>query len=175
MRKFAIVAVLLFAYVAGAGAIHSWSTGEYITSTDLNAALGHLHANLGHGHGPILINSDISTGAAIAHSKLATPALVPKSWYTVGAAACSAATCTAVDSSVITSVSRSGAGLYVANFPTRGDANYGVLLTSHTAASNLCWITARTATTASFSCALSSVPGTPVDASFTVLILDSSN
>ncbi len=77
----------------------TWSTGQTLTSTDLNNALAHIHNTLTGG----IDNTHISTVAGIAHSKLATPALVPKAWVTVRSCA-SSTTCTLDGSSRITSV-----------------------------------------------------------------------
>lgn len=56
---------MIIAAVVGASPIKNWTSGEYVTYSDLNAVLNHLHANLGHGHGPIITAADISPSAAI--------------------------------------------------------------------------------------------------------------
>lgn len=56
---------MVIAVMVGASPIKNWTSGEYVTYTDLNAVLNHLHANLGHGHGPIITAADISPSAAI--------------------------------------------------------------------------------------------------------------
>lgn len=56
---------MVIAAMVGASPIKNWTSGEYVTYTDLNAVLNHLHANLGHGHGPIITAADISPSAAI--------------------------------------------------------------------------------------------------------------
>lgn len=170
----AIVAVLVFALPAYPGAIKVWSNGEYITASDLNAALAHLHANLGHGHGAVIVNTDVSASAAIAHSKMATPALLPKMWATMGASACSSSPCTLSDSSVITSITRSGTGVYSATFTARANASYAVFVTSNTSAVD-CYVGTRTTTAAAVSCFDSATGATPTDASFSFLLLDSDN
>lgn len=170
----ALLAVALVATPALSGSIKVWSNGEYITATDLNAALAHLHANLGHGHGAIIVNSDVSASAGIAHTKMATPALLPKLWSTMGAAACGASPCTLTDWSVITSVTRSGAGVYVANFTARANASYAVFVTSNTNAVD-CYVGTRTTTTAAVSCFDSATGAVPTDASFSLVLMDSDN
>lgn len=57
---FAIVSV-----VTVASPIKNWTTNEYVTYSDLNAALNHLHASAGHGHGPVITAADISSSAGI--------------------------------------------------------------------------------------------------------------
>lgn len=48
-----------------ANPIKNWTSSEYVTYTDLNNNFNHLHANLGHGHGPIITANDISASAGI--------------------------------------------------------------------------------------------------------------
>lgn len=48
-----------------ANPIKNWTNSEYVTYTDLNNNFNHLHANLGHGHGPIITANDISSNAGI--------------------------------------------------------------------------------------------------------------
>ncbi len=59
------ICALLGAGMAFAAPIKNWTSSEYIAYTDLNNALNHLHANLGHGHGPIITNKDIASNAGI--------------------------------------------------------------------------------------------------------------
>lgn len=53
-----------FAYSYGSP-IKNWTSNEYVTYTDLNNNFNHLHANLGHGHGPIITSDDIAPNAGI--------------------------------------------------------------------------------------------------------------
>jgi hypothetical protein len=177
MKKLAIAVALLFAAAVAAGPIHSWSVGEYISSTDLNAALTHLHNSVGHGHGPVIVNADVSASAAIAHSKMATPALLPKAWASLNAT-CTAGTCTLVDSSVVTSVAYVSAGVYTVNFPTRGSANYGALATAYGNYDLACSVTAKAATTATVTCAnmgMDAGISVPTNGAFTFMLLDTEN
>lgn len=48
-----------------ASPIKNWTSNENITYTDLNTNFNHLHANLGHGHGPIITANDIAANAGI--------------------------------------------------------------------------------------------------------------
>lgn len=78
-RYFPHLALLaLAAGVALAGPIKTWTTGEVITAADINANFNHIHNLMVGGHGARLSNADVAPGAAIAHSKLATPVLLPK-------------------------------------------------------------------------------------------------
>lgn len=73
-----LAAVALVAGIALAGPIKTWATGELITAGDVNANFNHIHNLMVGGHGARLINADVNASAAIAHSKLATPVLLPK-------------------------------------------------------------------------------------------------
>ena len=59
-----LVGLMLGAYT-WASPIKNWTTNEQVTYTDLNNNFNHLHANLGHGHGPIITANDIAANAAI--------------------------------------------------------------------------------------------------------------
>lgn len=59
--------------VTTASPIKNWTSNEYVTYTDLNNALNHLHANLGHAHGPIITSADISGSAGITATQTAFP------------------------------------------------------------------------------------------------------
>lgn len=48
-----------------ASPIKNWTSNEQISYSDLNNNFNHLHANLGHGHGPIITANDIASNAAI--------------------------------------------------------------------------------------------------------------
>lgn len=176
-RKLFILGAVLLAAVAGAGSIKVWSTGEYITSTDLNANFAHIHNQMVGGHGARLVNADVSNSAAISHSKLATPALVPKAWAVIDTCVGSTdggagSTCTVPDKSVVTSVTVGATGTYTVNFPARANANYGVLVNSHTALSS-CGPTSRSTTSAGVYCWNSS--NNAADSIFTFMLLDTEN
>jgi hypothetical protein len=104
-----IVAACLVAVVSYGGSIKVW-VAEALRYVDLNANFAHIHNTMVGGHGARLVDADVSASAAIAHSKLATPALVPKAWVQV--ASCASNPCTIVVSSRVTSVNRTGAGVY---------------------------------------------------------------
>ncbi len=48
-----------------ASPIKNWTSNEQISYYDLNNNFNHLHANLGHGHGPIITANDIASNAGI--------------------------------------------------------------------------------------------------------------
>lgn len=173
MKKLAVFAVMFLSGLAISGPIHTWVAGEYITYTDLNANLQHLHNNLGHGHGPVLVNADINTSAAIAHTKMATPALLPKAWAYVAAACATPAACTLSDSSGITSIAgQATTGEYLVTFTARANANYAVVVSAFLAAQDSsCHATAQTTTTVTIKCITAST-GADLDSGFSFLLLD---
>lgn len=102
---------------AQASAIKTWTVNEVLKATDLNSNFNHLHNTMVGSHGARLVDADVATGAAISHTKMATPALLPKAWATLttvcdGAAAAGTA-CTINESSQVTAVKSNGtAGQY---------------------------------------------------------------
>lgn len=60
-----MISVLVGAGVAFASPIKNWTSGEYVTYSDLNATLNHLHNSVGHNHGPVITAADISASAGI--------------------------------------------------------------------------------------------------------------
>jgi len=143
-KKFkAVVATILLGAILGpmaaaASSIKTWSNGSTIQATDLNSNFNHLHNTMVGGHGARLVNADVSASAAIEHSKLATPALLPKAWAAITSACDGAAVagtaCTVAASSRVTSVTSHGtAGQYRLNLGyTPTNAVFGCVVTSHT-------------------------------------------
>ena len=175
MKKLVVFVLSLFAGYAISGPVHTWTSGEYITAADLNAAISHLHASVGRGHGAVLTNADVSGSAAIGHSKLATPALLPKSWVSVDA--CASSPCTIIDSSGVSGVTRTSAGVYVVTYTVaRSSSAYGVFGQAfHTTAATFCHTTAKTATNATVSCIDGANPHAAVDSGFGLLVMDTEN
>lgn len=154
--------------VAIAGAIKTWGSGEVLTSSDLNATFAHIHNTMVGGHGARMVDADVSASAAITHSKMATPALLPKAWAMVGSA-CVATPCTILAGSGISGITRSSAGSYVITWSVaRADANYGVLCTA-IGFPNVCTLTALTTTTSTMG---TSIGGVLTDSGFTVMMMD---
>jgi hypothetical protein len=75
-----VAAVLLIALAALAGPIKTWSAGEVIVASDLNANFQHIHNLMVGGHGGRLVNADVAANANIAVSKLAINRLTPVAW-----------------------------------------------------------------------------------------------
>jgi hypothetical protein len=129
-KRLAVAAILGVALVAFAGPIKTWSAGEVITASDLNANFQHIHNLMVGGHGARLVNSDVSASAAISHSKLATPALLPKAMGGIYVP-CDGGTCTwNVTSGFTPTFTRSSIGQFTLTFSsTRANANYVPVVT----------------------------------------------
>lgn len=173
-RKLAIAGVAAFVVIsASAQTLHTWSAGQDINSEDLNANFTAVK-NGKVGSGVKLVNADVSTSAAIAHSKMATPALLPKAWAYVGSAVCGSTPCTIAESSQVTSIARTSAGLYTVTLGyTPANANFQALPGSGTV--NVHCITNGLATSApqiTIRC-YTDTTGAATDAAFSILVMDS--
>lgn len=128
-RIIIIVAVCTAAVITLAGPVKSWSAGETIVSSDINANFQHIHNLMVGGHGARLVNSDVSGSAAIAHSKLATPSLIPKA-FGIMSPACDGGTCAwTLQQGFTSTVTRVANGQYDLFFQTtRADAVYAPLI-----------------------------------------------
>lgn len=182
-QKLTIAGVAAFVVIsASAQTLHSWTTGQVISSVDLNANFTALK-NGKVGSGVTLVNADVATGAAISHSKLATPALVPKAWATVTSncdgAAAAGTDCTVGDSSQIPASNgveaTAAGGVYRVNLSyTPANANFAVLVTANTSG---VYCNADTRQTAApqfiIRCWDGAVPGASNNVQFSILVLDS--
>jgi hypothetical protein len=164
-------AMLGLVSVAYATMPKTWSNGEKVTATDLNANFAHAESNFRDSTHTLLVNADISGSAAIAHSKLATPGLVAKIVLTVGATACTVTPCTVAESAgTYLDLTRTGAGAYSLNFSARTDNKYMVFVTSRTANVS-CYVGAITTTAAPFTC-ITTNTAAATDAAFSVMLFD---
>lgn len=123
--------------LATSGAIKSWQPGEVVGTSDLNANFSHIHSKMVGGHGARLVNADVAANANISASKIdfslyitnaqvsADAGISPsKIQYGGGIAkafaavygACSTATCTMNNPYNMTSITRSGTGVYRATW-----------------------------------------------------------
>jgi hypothetical protein len=167
-----LLAASLIAVGVVASPIHVFNSGDALTSADINANFSHIHGTMVGGHGPKLMNSDVNASAAIAHTKLATPGLLPKLWWS-GGTACTVSPCTAVDSVGVGAVTRASAGSYTVNFSvTRIDNNYGIWITTLSSGLINCVATTRSAAFIVVGCTTVTT-GVATDSSFSVLVLDS--
>ena len=170
-RKWGILAAVLIGGFAVASPIKTWIVGEVISYTDLNANFAHIHSLMVGGHGPRLVNADVSANAHIAHNKLATPALIPKIWAQV--ANCSSNPCTVSATYGVASVGWTSAGLMTVNFvptATRVNANYAAIVAASALSNRNCAPTAQTTTTVTVTC--QDLAAGAANSGFTILIMD---
>lgn len=148
---------------APAWALKVWTAGEIPTYVQLNSNFAEV-ANTG------LTNANLATNAAIAHTKLATPALVSKAWVTL-TAVCGGSPCTVADSSGVTSVTRSGTGVYSVNYAATYTASHLTTIAVHEDDKN-CRVTARTTTSTTVTCKTNGTDTVAPAASDTMFSLD---
>lgn len=121
--------IVLVSGIAFSSSIKVWASGESLSTADLNGNFAHIHNLMVGGHGARLVNADVNASAAIAHSKLATPALVPKAWA-VQPAVCDGGTCIPTAQVRIPSITRTGHGTYDINLdPAMTNNAYATVLT----------------------------------------------
>jgi len=168
-------AVLCFAAAAtaGAGSLYSWSSGESLSATQLNANFSHIHNNMVGGHGARLVDADVASNAAISRSKIQNYAALPVAWAKVGSGttACASGTCTLGDSFGVASVTASSSVYTVTWSSTMGDTEYGILVLPH-AASRWCYAAVTSATVATVTCLNNLTGGAAADAVFTITAYD---
>lgn len=68
-----------------AGTITQFNSDDTLSPTALNSNFNHIHGTMVGGHGARLTDSDVSPTAAISHSKLASPKLLPRAWVAIAA------------------------------------------------------------------------------------------
>lgn len=180
MKKIATLLMTLMACAALGGAIHTWGSGDTLTSADLNANFQHIHNLMVGGHGARLVDADVSGSANIASSKLAAYRYIPRAWGDVSA--CTSGTCTIIASESITSVTRSATGVYAVNLGyTATNLNYAVLVTRTLGAvvgtgSGYCIVEpVRTTVTFAVDCFRNTTDGTAgaaQDVGFSFIIMD---
>jgi hypothetical protein len=146
-NRLIIAAGCCIALAALAGPIKTWQAGEVITANDINANFQHIHNLMVGGHGARLVNADVNANAGIAHSKLATPVLLPK------AAALLSSNCNVVGAcatdynqgfSSIQALTTTGSYRFTFS-ATRPNFGYGIIVQPHipaTANIPLCYVTA---------------------------------
>ncbi len=123
-----LIAALITAVPALAGAIKSWANGDTLTAADLNANFQHIHNAMVGGHGARLIDADVSNSAAIASSKLAGYRLLPRAWANVAAGCTGTGACTLSSSKNITSVTFATSQANVILNYTPTNADYAVIV-----------------------------------------------
>jgi hypothetical protein len=171
-KLIAIVGLLVFVSLpSDAGSIKTWSTHETLRASDINANFSHIHNEMVGGEGARLVNADVSASAAIAHSKLATPALLPKA-MAVMTTTCTAGTCALAASSGVTSIAFVSTGVYTVTIPARLNAVYGATVTPHLVTLQ-CYTDTYTTTTFAIRC--TDFASGVKNGAFTVAVFDNDN
>jgi hypothetical protein len=168
------VAVAAIYSVATAGSMYSWSSGETLTASQLNANFNHIHNNMVGGHGARLVDADVASNAAISRSKLAAYQSLPLAWAKVGngSTTCSSSPCTVADQYGVSGVTRSGAGIYVVTLSTAmSDSEYAVIVSSQTA-DVVCGGIAASTTLVSVVCRTVASSPAAADAVFSLSVYD---
>lgn len=181
MKKIQVVAAALFVALLCAqpawAALKVWTSHETVLSTDLNSNFSQLSAGAVGMGTALLTNAMVSASAAIAHSKLATPALIPKAQAFVGTA-CSSSPCTIDDGSGFSGITRTSTGLYVGTYSSTLTATATVVITplmnqpadaTHFYA---CWVKAETTTTVTFTCGNADGSTAVEDVAFSIVVWD---
>lgn len=171
--RVAVFSVLVTAALASAGAIKSWSAGDTLSTTDVNANFTHIHNTMVGGHGGRLVNADVNALANIGYTKIQNGRGIARAWADVEST-CSSTPCTVDESLNITSISRSGAGTYTVTLNyTATDNVFSVFVQSHTSTA-ICWGTSASTTTVSVACSDydAAIGPTATDAAFSVIVLD---
>ena len=163
-----VLLIPLWAY-----ALKTWTTGETIKATDLNSNFSTVNTAAN----ALVTDAKVSSSAAISHSKLATPALVPKAWAQV-APACAAGTCTISSGTGFSSIAYAGAGTgrYTVTFTTtRANTSYAPFVTTVGTNGN-CTVEGGTLLTTSFVVACYDATGSALSLTgsmaFHVLVMD---
>jgi hypothetical protein len=147
-------------------AIKVWNSSETILVADLNSNFSTVNTAAT----ALVTNAKVDANAAIAHTKLATPSLVPKAWAVV--ANCTADPCTKNEgTSKIGSVNWTSTGIMTVNLSgTWANAYVGVLITPINAADRQCWATSTSTTTIGVKCM--DLAGVVQNSGFSILVMD---
>ena len=177
MNKHALLVALAVPLLAVGGALATFYDGYPLRAADMNANFNHIHTTMVGGHGARLVNSDVAATAGIAHSKLATPQLVPKAWA-VTAPTCSLlgdggyTACPVTAGYGVTSITHATTGEYLVTWTTpRPNVAYGVIVSIITGTGASCTDYSHSTTFALLRCYTSAGALTDVYG-FTVLIMD---
>jgi len=160
----------------GSPARTTFVDGDPLTAAQLNDSFSHVDNVFSGG----ITDSMVSGSASLQHSKLATPALLPKAWALVGVAAlCNGAAavgtpCSVDVSSRISSVVAGGVtGQYNVNLAyTPTNANFGILATGRIAGVNCNAGFQQTAAPQLVVYCFTGTTGAATNTPFTVMVLD---
>lgn len=149
---------------APALALKVWTAPEKVTIAQLNANFAEV-ANTG------LTNSNLASNASIAQSKIADYQLFPKLWVSVQSV-CSSSPCTMTDKQKVTSVTRSGTGVYVVNFSATLTASHLAIPSVHEA-DKICRTDTWATTSVTVTCRTVGSSPAASDTAFDLIVLDS--
>lgn len=155
---------------AGAPAYHHWVVGEQLLSSDLNNTFDHIH-NTFSGN---IADAHISATAAIQHSKMQFPQVLPKAVAYV-APDCTTNPCTMAFNTRISNIARGGGGNYIVTLGYMAHDNvYGIVTTPATAGNAIaCVSTAISLTTYGVVCYDAAKVAT--DTGFITTVFDNDN
>lgn len=166
------IAVLLTALIVSIpsayAALKVWSGSETIQPADLNSNF----TQVNNAATALITNSRVATAAAIAHSKLATPAVLPKAWAKISAN-CGVAPCseTIAAGSGVSAIQRTAAGIWTVTWSTaRADASYGTVVSHHGPARTDCYSDTFSTTLVAVRCV--DAAGVAVDTVWTITMMD---
>lgn len=158
---------------AGSPAYHHWAIGEIVTAADLNNTFDHVHntfsANIADAH--------ISPTAAISHSKMKFPAVLPKGFY-MTTDPCSSSPCTLLINSgaTVTTITRASAGNYTATLAgTRSNATYSGLITPQNGGTTKVFCSFVALSVTQFQIVCFNDTGTATDTGLTIALMDDDN
>lgn len=168
----ALYGLVPFVRNAYATSLKVWSQGEVVKYSDLNGnfqTVNNATLNVAQ-----VVDANVSATAAIAHSKLKTPALVPKAWAFTTGGDCASSPCTIGASSGVTSITRTGTGVYVVTWTTtRADNLYAVLVTAQSTAGKWCMMASGTTSAATINCYTATASA--ADVALHVMLMDNDN
>ena len=171
--RVALFTLLLVSAIAAAGGIKSWSSGDTLTTTDLNANFAHIHNAMVGGHGARLVDADVSASAAIGYTKLQNGRGIARAWADVESI-CSADPCTISESLNVTSIARASEGVYTLTLAYTATDNVfaAFVSTSSSTILALCQGVSTSTTTATINCFEADGSIAVEDAAFHVVIFD---
>lgn len=171
LNKIALTFFLCIAVTGWAGIIKTWVAGDTVSITDLNANFQHIHNSMVGGHGARLKDADVSSTANISYSKIQNGRGIARAFARV-ASTCSSSPCT-IDSQLnITSITRSGTGVYVATLNyTATNTSFAAIAQSELS-TGFCEAVPTSTTTVTINCL--ETDGTPaaIDGRFDFVVFD---
>lgn len=180
MKKFlkycsaVLLAMMILDLTAWAGQIITFSNGDTISASSLNANFQHIHNLMVGGHGARLVDADVSASAAIAQSKIAgLGATSIKAWGVFSTNCGTTCTETVQASYGISSIANTTLGNWTVTLSsTRADTAYAVIVTANEA-TFICNASYALHTTSTFNvhCQVTS-SGTAVNTHFQITVLD---